>query len=55
MNKIKILLFSFIIMLSTMNIYAQDNTTKRYILGGNLVDEEIIDGDVEVVDSNDSN
>ena len=54
MNKIKILLFSFIIMLSTMNIYAQDNTTKRYILGGNLVEEEIIDGDIEVVDSNDS-
>ena len=54
MNKIKILLFSFIIMLSTMNIYAQDNTTKRYILGGNLVEEEIVDGDIEVVDSNDS-
>ena len=55
MNKIKyILLLSVIILIICgMDVYAQSED-KKYILGGNYIEEVIIDADIEVIDSQDS-
>ena len=51
MMKIKyIFLCLIMIMTSTVKIYALENE-KKFVFGGNLVNESVIDNDLEVVDS----